>query len=229
MAKVVGKTRVLIGKAKKSQNSKTFIDPEQSELGSALILQKKRQAAKLEKGKEKQTHVNSEMDAKVMEYFRKNPAKDIETADNPLTLYENMRQQMHVIDNDALFVENSNNDYFWVLCNRQNSHCLTTFFVQRSSLAINVVNNGISLAFFPGERSYVQCPSITLANKQGWTLELSYPSLTPTAWALPRHTEVLAITAVVSFTHHTGPPMLTDAMQIWLPPPWKTYFIVVVY
>lgn len=112
MAKVVGKTRVLIGKAKKSQNSKTFIDPEQSELGSALILQKKRQAAKLEKGKEKQTHVNSEMDAKVMEYFRKNPAKDIETADNPLTLYENMRQQMHVIDNDALFVENSNNDYF---------------------------------------------------------------------------------------------------------------------
>ena len=84
MVKVVGKTRALIGQAKKAQCSTAFVDPEKSQQGSIIEKQLKKKAAKLEKRKREQVLENDTTNNKVMDYLSSNPtgqaANDVDNA-----------------------------------------------------------------------------------------------------------------------------------------------------
>lgn len=92
MAKVVGKTRALIGAAKKAQSSAAFWDPETSQQGSNMEKQNKRKAEKLAKSKGIQGVENKSTDSKVLAFLSSHPvAEEPEEVKNPLLDYGKVR------------------------------------------------------------------------------------------------------------------------------------------
>ena len=95
MVKVVGKTRALIGQAKKAQCSTAFVDPEKSQQGSIIEKQLKKKAAKLEKRKREQVLENDMTNNKVMDYLSSNPAgQAANDVDNAVSNYGQARNAL---------------------------------------------------------------------------------------------------------------------------------------
>ena len=95
MVKVVGKTRALIGQAKKAQCSTAFVDPEKSQQGSIIEKQLKKKAAKLEKRKREQVLENDTTNNKVMDYLSSNPAgQAANDVDNAVSNYGQARNAL---------------------------------------------------------------------------------------------------------------------------------------
>lgn len=74
MTKLVGKTRAIIGKAKKAQSSKAFVDPEHSMQGSIMEKERKKKSEKLAKSRDNQIKENSSTDFRLAEYLQRHPA-----------------------------------------------------------------------------------------------------------------------------------------------------------
>lgn len=91
MAKVVGKTRTLIGQYKKAQVSTAFWDPEKSQKGSNMEKQMKRKAEKLAKEKSRQADRNILTDRLVEDFLGKNPVPEVPENENPVTSYAQVR------------------------------------------------------------------------------------------------------------------------------------------
>lgn len=103
MVKVVGRTRAIISTVKKTQNCKTFTDPDTKELGSKLLEQMKKRQEKLEKSRDMQAFQNASTDAKLTEYLTNNPVQKPVDIENPLEQYDAMREVLKEKNNDSLF------------------------------------------------------------------------------------------------------------------------------
>ena len=91
MAKVVGKTRAIIGQYKKAQVSTAFWDPETSQKGSNMEKQIKRKAEKLAKEKTRQADRNMLTDKLVEDFLGKNPVPELVEDENQVASYDEVR------------------------------------------------------------------------------------------------------------------------------------------
>lgn len=91
MVKVVGKTRAMIGQAKKAKSSTAFIDPEKSQLGTIREKEMKKKAVKLAKQKDCQVKENTVVRDRIVEFLSMNPIGDNVEVSDAVSKYGDVR------------------------------------------------------------------------------------------------------------------------------------------